>query len=957
MAESPQRKSNRERFNISKLAIQYPWLTLGFWLAVMVAGFFAFSSLKYALFPDVTFPVVVVNAQAPLPVATKTEAQVTIPIENQVKALEGQQGLTKIRSSTYPGRSVVSLSFEVGTQLEQATQAVETALKQVKLPLGSEYEVTPINLNEAAVVSYAIASDKQKLPSLTETAQVKILPAIAQVPGVLKVNLLGVPAGASVKAQKAIAGSAAAIVLPPGSSAVRWNDQDVLAFEVVKKSDANTLEVVREVEKQVAQLQKDHPSMQLTLASTQAGYINQATHSTIDALIEAIVLSVIVMYPFLWNWKATIISALAIPTSLFGTFIVMAIFGFNLETITLLALALVIGIIVDDAIVDVENIIRHIEDGKPPRQAVIEATNEIGLTVTAATLTVVAVFLPVALMGGVIGQFFRPFGITVSAAVIISLLVARTLSPMLSAYWLRARKKRHPEAAVAAAEATDLVANSAIMPDNDVLPANLAQYRRGFVGWYRNVLDWSLRHRVLVICFAVLSFIAGMALIPFIPTGFIPKLDRGEFNVRYTAPLPTLPNAEQLAQLAQQATSGGRPPQLPPGQSLPAGSPAGVDLAALTGGKAPVFNPLQDSVEVAKQLEAAIAKNPAVVSVFTTIGTRQRPNQGTLYVKLKGDREVTTAEVQDQVRQSLPTLKDVTTSVEDIQFVDTGGEKPLQLVLVGNDPVVLSKVADAVQTRMTDIPGLMDITITGGANEKGKVTQIERADSQRVAYISANLSEGVALGKATRQVEEIADEEIQKQGATQTVQRDRGSDSARVDEIFDSFKGTLALAILCIMVVLVLLFKSLLDPLVVAISLPLSIVGALMPSVIFRTDFGMISIIGIILLMGLTNKSAILLVDYINQLRRSGISRTEAILIAGPVRLRPILMTTAATLLGMVPIALGLGAGSELRTPMATTIMGGLVTSTILSLIVIPVFYAVFDDLRQTVLKRLSLKQ
>jgi len=955
MAQSPQRKSTRERFNISKLAIQYPWLTLGFWIAVMVAGFFAFSSLKYALFPDVTFPVVVVNAQAPLTSASKTETDLTIPIENKVKSLEGKQGLTKIRSSTYPGRSVVSLSFEVGTKLEKATQNVENALKQVKLPSGSEFEVTPINLNEAAVVSYAISSSTQKLPSLAETAQVKILPAIAQIPGVLKVNLLGVPAGVQVDAKKAVAGKGEETVLTPGSSAVRLDDQEVLAFEVVKKSDANTLEVVREVEKVVAKLQTENPSVQLTLASTQAEYINQATHSTIDALIEAIVLSVIVMYPFLWNWKATIISALAIPTSLFGTFIVMALFGFNLETITLLALALVIGIIVDDAIVDVENIIRHIEEGKPPRQAVIEATNEIGLTVTAATFTVVAVFLPVALMEGVIGQFFRPFGITVSAAVIISLLVARTLSPMLSAYWLRAKKK--PNSDVLSPVGADLETPDA-HPNNDVIPANLDQYRRGFVGWYRNVLDWSLRHRVLVIGFAIASFVAGVALIPFIPTGFIPKLDRGEFNVRYTAPLPSLPRPTQLAQLAQaqQAQQAGQLTQRPPGQASPQGLPPGVNLAALAAGNLPAFDPLKDSVDVAKQLETSIEKNPAVESVFTTVGTRQRPNQGTLYVKLKSDRDVKTAEVQDQVRQDLPVIKDVSTSVEDIQFIDTGGEKPLQLVLVGNDPVVLSKIANSIQTRMEKIPGLMDISITGGANESGKVNQIERADGKRVAYISANLGQGVALGKATRQVEKIADEEIKKQGATKSVTRDRGSDSARVDEIFDSFKGTLALSVLCIMVVLILLFKSLLDPLVVAISLPLSLVGALMPSLIFRTDFGMISIIGIILLLGLTNKSAILLVDYINQLRRAGVSRTEAILIAGPVRLRPILMTTAATLLGMVPIALGLGAGAELRTPMATTIMGGLVTSTILSLIVIPVFYAVFDDFRQVVRKRLGLK-
>lgn len=933
----------------------------------MVAGLLAFSSLKFALFPDITFPVVVVTAKAPITTAEKTEQQLTIPIEREVKGLKEQQRLTRVQSSSYPGQAVVSLSFEVGTKLEKATQNVKTVLKRVKFPAQTEYDVTPINLNEAAVVSYAVSSSTEKLSTLTATMQSKILPAIAKVPGVRKVSLVGVPAGTKISEPKATAGQAEKVVQQPGTTAARWDGKNVLAFEVVKKSDANTLEVVREVETAVAILNQQLSPVKLDQAFTQAEYINHATQSTIDALIEAIILSILVMYPFLWNWKATVISALAIPTSLFGTFIVMAIFGFNLETITLLALALVIGIIVDDAIVDVENIIRHIEDGKPPRQAVIEATNEIGLTVTAATFTVVAVFLPVALMEGVIGQFFRPFGITVSAAVIISLLVARTLSPMLAAYWLRA--KHQPSAiastTIAPTEQSEL---EQAEPDSNLLTVeglvvNPEQYQRGFVGWYRNLLDWSLRHRGLVIGLAIASFVAGIALIPLIPTGFIPKLDRGEFNIRYTAPLP-VPDPKVLAQLAQQQAPAGQAGQSQPGQNGQSGAnpnqaqglPASVNLAELAA-KLPEFNPLTKSVDVAKRLETSVRQNGAVENVFTTVGTRQQPNQGTLYVTLRSDRTIKTAEVQDQVRQKLPVIPDVTTSVEDIQFIDTGGEKPLQVVLVGNDLKQLSQIATAIQNRMDKLPGLTDITITGGTSEKGKVTQIERAEDRRIASISANLGQGVALGKATGQVEAIALDEIKKQGATNTVSLERGSDSARVEEIFNSFKGTLISAVVCIMLVLVLLFKSILDPLVVAISLPLSLVGALMPSVIFRADFGMISIIGIILLLGLTNKSAILLVDYINQLRRAGMSRTEAILIAGPVRLRPILMTTAATLLGMVPIALGLGAGAELRTPMATTIMGGLVTSTILSLLVIPVFYAVFDDLRQMLRKRVGSRK
>lgn len=941
MAQSPPQKSIRERFNISKWAIYNPAPTIAFWLAVMIAGFIAFGSLRYALFPDVTFPVVVVNASAPIASALETETQLTEPLETELRSLKGKQGLTQIRSTTYPGRSLLSLSFEVGTKLERSTTTVKELLNDLTLPKGASFEVRPINLNEAAVVSYALSGTNQSLATLTQTAQTKIVPTIAKVPGVLKVTLLGVPGQATVLPAKTT-NNVEAAVLQPGSSAVRFDGQDVLAFEVVKRSDANTLEVVRQVETAIDQLKTANPKLQLSLAATQADYINEATHSTVEALILAIILSVICIYPFLWDWKATVISALAIPTSLCGTFIVMAILGYNLETITLLALALVVGIVVDDAIVDVENIARHLEMGHSPREAAIQATQEIGLTVTAATLTIAAVFIPVGLMEGVVGQFFQPFGITVSAAVIISLLVARTLSPTLAAYWLRSK-------------ATGQAPGS----DQDPEP----ELSRGLVGWYRSLLAWSLAHRRVVIVLATVSFIAGIALIPFMPTGFIPKLDRGEFNVRFTAPLPKLPDAAALARAAQaaqqapnadQATqpapeaaaqAAAQAGQIPPGQALP-GLPPGVNPAELAAGKLPIVNPLSEAVTVAKDLEKAIRQPSAVSSVFTTVGTRQQPNKGTLYVKLKGDRTQTTTEVQDEIRQSLPTLKGVTTSVEDIQFVDTGGEKPLQIELLGKDPAELTRVAKAIKQRLEKVSGFADVSVSGEANEADNIIEINREDGQQVAYVSANLEQGIALGKATRKVEAIAEDEIKKQGVADSVALDRGSDSARVDEIFDSFKITLGLSVLCIFAVLVLLFKSLLDPFVIALSLPLSIIGALMASLLTRSEFGMISVIGIIFLLGLTNKSAILLVDYINQLRRSGLSRTEAILKAGPVRLRPILMTTAATILGMLPIALGIGAGAELRAPMAITIIGGLITSTVLSLIVVPVVYAVLDDLR-----------
>ena len=327
MVKTNNSESARESFNISKLAIKFSWLTVCFWIGIAVAGVLALSSLKYALFPDITFPVVVVNVQAPLTSALDTEEKLTKPLEESLKSLVG---LEDIRSSTYPGQTAVVSSFVVGTNLETATNKISQIVNQLNLPKNATKKIIPLNLNESAAVSYAIESSSGKIDNLRQLVKDKIVPSIAKLPGVLKVSLLG---EVSTNAPPATATNG----LPPAGTLIRFNGKQALAFQVIKKGDANTLEVVNRVEKEVQKLRSGLKDVTLTLAATQAEYIRNATHSTIDALIEAIILSIVVIFPFLWNWQATLISALAIPISLLGTFIVMAIYGFNLETITLLA--------------------------------------------------------------------------------------------------------------------------------------------------------------------------------------------------------------------------------------------------------------------------------------------------------------------------------------------------------------------------------------------------------------------------------------------------------------------------------------------------------------------------------------------------------------------------------------------------------------------------------------------
>ncbi|MEM9161652.1 MAG: efflux RND transporter permease subunit, partial [Cyanobacteria bacterium P01_F01_bin.4] len=332
-------------------------------------------------------------------------------------------------------------------------------------------------------------------------------------------------------------------------------------------------------------------------------------------------------------------------------------------------------------------------------------------------------------------------------------------------------------------------------------------------------------------------------------------------------------------------------------------------------------------------------------------GAQGRPDQGSLYIKLRDDRARGTAAVQARLRQTLPQLDGVTTSIEAVQFIDTGGEKPLQVALLGENLTALNQAAAEVKAEVEGLPGFADVRVSGEGEPgaAGTISEINRQNGQRVAYISANLIQGKALGDATEQVVALAQAVIPP-----GIEIDLGGDSARIGEVLGSFGRTLVLAVICMLGVLLIPFGRLLEPAVVGLSLPLSVVGAMLALLVTQSDFGLVSVLGLLFLLGLLDKNALLLMDSANQLRRAGMKRTEAILKTGLVRLRPILMTTASTVLGMVPIALGLGAGAELRQPMAVAIIGGLLTSTLLSLVVVPVLYSLLEDGWQGLMRRVN---
>jgi multidrug efflux pump subunit AcrB len=409
------------------------------------------------------------------------------------------------------------------------------------------------------------------------------------------------------------------------------------------------------------------------------------------------------------------------------------------------------------------------------------------------------------------------------------------------------------------------------------------------------LLAWSLEHKRVVIGLAALAFVAGIALIPYIPKGFVPHLDRGEFIVNMRVPL-------------------------------------GTSLA--------------DTEATAATLEAAIRKDPSVSAIYTTIGAREnQSNVGTMDVKLARDRKEKTIDAEDAARTRMPELDGVVTTVADVPFIGSDTAKPVQFALLSADIDALRSAGRSLEHKLQHHAGFEDVSASG-ISDGTPFSAIEHVDGRRAVQITADLSASLQLGDANAYVSSLSST------LPKNVQLSFGGNSQAELSVFTDFGIALGLSVVAILAVLFALFRTWVDPLAIIVSLPLSIVGALFALWLTRADFGLISLMAVIFLFGLVNKNAILLVDRIERLRRLGLSRGEAIGQAGAQRLRPIVMTTAATILGMLPIALGFGAGAELRAPMAVAIIGGLITSTVLSLIVVPVAYAIFDDIAHYKLRR-----
>ena len=1004
--------------NVSAWSIRNPIPSLVLFVLLSLAGLLAFKSMKVQNFPDLDLPTIIVTAALPGAAPGQMETEVARKIENAVVSV---QGLKIIYTKVQDGAVTVTCEFRIEKPVQDALDEIRSAVTGVRgdLPAAMlEPSIRKLDFAGTPVLAFTIASPNLDAEGLSwfvdqtvtrRLLSVKGVGAVSRVGGVqrevaisldpVRMQALRITAadvsrqlkqvqsesaggrtdlGGSEQPMRTLAtvGSAAELAdlelsvgqggrirlrdiaqvsdtIAEQRSAAYLNGKPVVGFEIARSRGASEVEVGAAVQKALTELRANHPDVDINTAFDFVTPVEEEYHASLVLLYEGALLAVLVVWLFLRDLRATFVSAVALPLSVIPAFMGMWYLGFSINVISLLALSLVVGILVDDAIVEVENIERHLHMGKTPFNAAMEAADEIGLAVIATTFTLVAVFLPTAFMSGVPGKFFKQFGWTAALAVFASLVVARMLTPMMAAYILRATNKPAP------------------------VPFWMPRYLR--------TVRWCLNHRFWTALGAGAFFIGSLALIPLLPTGFIPPDDNSQTQVYL---------------------------ELPPGTSL-----------AFT----------QQSAE---DVRVRLSKIPQIQSVYTTIGGGSagsdpgmaqgaaETRMATLTIQLtkRGERP-RKGVIENQIRDTLSDIPGVRTKVG----LGASGEKYL-IMLTGDDANALQQTATAFERDLRTIPGLGSVSSSASlvrqeiavrpdfarAADLG-VTSAAIGDTLRIATVGDYDAALPKLNLAQRQVPimvKLADSarqdldllgrltvpgskgpvllaevaklepsggpaiidrynrerniqfqiELSGMGLGDVKQLVRNlpvvqqlppgiklvevGDAEIMEELFASFALAMLTGILCIYLVLVLLFKSVLHPVTILAALPLSLGGAFVALLIAGKSFSMPSLIGLIMLMGVATKNSILLVEYaIVAQRDHGLSRFDALMDACQKRARPIVMTTIAMGAGMLPIAAGWGSSDgSFRSPMAVSVIGGLITSTFLSLLVIPAVYLYVDD-------------
>ncbi|MEX8495922.1 efflux RND transporter permease subunit, partial [Sphaerotilus sp.] len=725
-------------------------------------------------------------------------------------------------------------------------------------------------------------------------------------------------------------------------------------FEITRSKGAGEVAIAADVRARVEALRKRYPDITFTEAFNFVDPVQEGYDGSMLLLYEGAALAVVVVWFFLRDWRATLVSAIALPLSVIPTFAAMQLLGFTVNVVTLLSLSLVVGILVDDAIVEIENIMRHLAMGKTPFEAAMEAADEIGMAVIATTFTLIAVFLPTAFMSGVPGKFFVQFGWTAAIAVFFSLVVARMLTPMMAAYLLR--------------------------------PPKHADKPPGWMAWYLRLARWCLEHRIVTTLATVAFFVGSFMLVPYLPTGFIPPDDLSQTQVTVTLPPgSTLKETRAAAEQARLLVS--QNPHVKLVYTAIGGGAAGADPFAPQGAASVTKAVLTINMTHRKQrpgvskqaIEGDLRKLvQALPGARVKVGFGGSSEKYILVLASENGAALTEhAKVVERELRSIPGIGNVvstsslvrpelivrpdaaraadlgatTAAIADTLRVATSGDYDQGLARLNLSqrqvPIVVRLPAEARADlellRRLPVPGThgpVPLSSVATLEMASGPAQIDRYDRQRNINFEIELN-GVPLGEVERLAQALPSLKQLPPGVMQTAV----GDAEAMTELFQSFSLAMLTGVLCIYIVLVLLFKDFIQPVTILAALVLSIPGAFLALFVTHTALSMPSMIGLIMLMGIATKNSILLVDYIVLARRDhGLSRWDAVLDACRKRARPIVMTTIAMGAGMMPIALGLGVDPSFRAPMAIVVIGGLITSTFLSLLVIPVVFTYVDD-------------
>lgn len=1014
---------------ISAWAIRNPIPVALLFILLTVSGMVAYSRMPVKIFPSVALPIVTVTVAQRGAAPSEVENQITRPIEN---ALTGVAGIKTISSTVTLGVSNTTVEFELGTDLQKATDDVRTIVERTRVQLPSGIDppsVQRLDLDSAPVLTYAVSAPDMTATQLSWFIDNDVARALQAQGGVAQVSRIGgaerevnvildpsrmaaldinsaqvnaalaafntdEPGGRSaiggVEQTIRVLGSAkdvAAIrelTIPVQGRYVRLSDiaevgdgqsevrgfarldgRPVAAIQVSKTSSSSDVTVDDNVRSAIKKIERAHPGISFIKIVSTADQTRRSFSATQHVLIEGIILAIVVVFLFLRDWRATAIAATAMPLSLIPTFIFMAAMGFSLNGLTLLALTLVIGILVDDAIVEIENIEKRIEAGESPYRAALIGADSIGLAVIATTATIIAVFAPVSAMPGEVGQFFKEFGLTVAAAVTFSLIVARLLTPLMAAYFLKAREDRKSSGPVHGA-------------GNTLHPLHL------------RILNWALSRPWSCAGIGAAMFVLALVIGSTLQIGF-----------------QAVPNRNYIYVAVQGAPGATR-----------------EDMSA--------------AIQMATQL---ILREEEVEHVFAQAGSTSGSFQsggsdlrtGTLTIVLKHERGASSELIQDRIG---PKLR----SIPDARFYNQGnfGQAAVSIVLAGPDGAELERVQTKLLREMRDLPAISDprpspaapgpeLIVTPRPAEAARLNvdsrnlanilriatigeidagvakysageqrvpirvrlsesaradldtianlrvptldgqtaplssvadirfqagpgRIVRFDRERRVSVEADLAVGSVIGTALSDVAKLPTMQNLPEGIHQASE----GQTEMIGQLFGGFVLALIAGIALTFTVLVLLFRSFFKPVVIMGALPLSLLGAFAALKLCNFALDLPALIGLLMLLGLCAKNSILLVEFAIEQERSGFSMREALINASTQRTRPIIMTSMAMIAGMLPTALGIGEGAESRQPMAIAVTGGMITSTLLSLILVPVIYEIIDGFEKRILPRLA---